>query len=611
VAVPTHSAKKPIVNSMNFTKRGIQTIQKLIFKFGDKKSILEQEIAHSVNMIIFFDESGMVDAGVMGEFCTQILNSSFMDNPNNRVVFLGDHRQCEPVGCGSPFEDLWYSEANPQTIPKSSLTRRYRSVKVDLDNFAALYSNDVHEQAQDFQFTPAEMEKYPSVNFCLLKRGERIQDYLKIAIQYLRDQGCTFTDNDDVFFMTFTNDDCYKYTEFIREILRPEDHLKRRNYCIQKGKTKQRTNDIGTYNEIRQSEKFFAVNDRVCFNKNTRWFQNGDETTIIETHQEHLLVNIEVDYKTHKLIQKVKEYRQTLNPKAKYYDDLPQMCSFQSSYHEPTIDNSPSIGFLNLEEELRANDCEIEDFKWDRTKQLNALRSAYIWQIHVLPSDVKPLTCVTTFKVQGSQCKYGVSILENSGMKSRQMYTQVTRRKDGHILLGNTNTFDSDTIKQKEPRRITVLRCMFDSVTNKPHVEITERICKVSQAKIPGHIRRQVWNQQCGEDNTKGNCYVCEKLIDITNFHCAHKIARFNGGDISMNNLCASCPSCNLKAGVENFDEFRQKYKAQNLDLIACPLCNAQCSVEVSHSINNPNRMYYKCTRPKRVCSKVFVQWVV
>lgn len=47
----------------------------------------------------------------------------------------------------------------------------------------------------------------------------------------------------------------------------------------------------------------------------------------------------------------------------------------------------------------------------------------------------------------------------------------------------------------------------------------------------------------------KGKCWWCGKLIDPDNYHVDHRIPLSRGGSNAPENLCISCPKCNLSKG--------------------------------------------------------------
>lgn len=84
---------------------------------------------------------------------------------------------------------------------------------------------------------------------------------------------------------------------------------------------------------------------------------------------------------------------------------------------------------------------------------------------------------------------------------------------------------------------------------------------KPKKKTIPVALKRNVWNKWIGEDIGKTKCLCC-KLTEITmlNFVCGHIIAEANGGELKLDNLKPICVSCNSSMGVQNMNEYIQKY---------------------------------------------------
>ena len=76
---------------------------------------------------------------------------------------------------------------------------------------------------------------------------------------------------------------------------------------------------------------------------------------------------------------------------------------------------------------------------------------------------------------------------------------------------------------------------------------------------IPSSVRHKVWVETNGE-NWNGRCFICDKSIDITNFHCGHDIAASKGGSISVENLKPVCSVCNLSMGTRKIDEMKEMF---------------------------------------------------
>ena len=77
--------------------------------------------------------------------------------------------------------------------------------------------------------------------------------------------------------------------------------------------------------------------------------------------------------------------------------------------------------------------------------------------------------------------------------------------------------------------------------------------------KIPKKVRQDVFEKRNGK-NYNGKCYVCDKDIDIFNFHVGHVQSIFNGGSDNLDNLEPICPGCNYSMGKENLEFYKNKY---------------------------------------------------
>ncbi len=79
------------------------------------------------------------------------------------------------------------------------------------------------------------------------------------------------------------------------------------------------------------------------------------------------------------------------------------------------------------------------------------------------------------------------------------------------------------------------------------------------RGKIPITVRHKLWNNHFKNSNI-GKCTVCEEIINISNFHAGHIISSKNGGSDNINNLSPTCSCCNLSMGIQNLNEFKNKY---------------------------------------------------
>lgn len=77
--------------------------------------------------------------------------------------------------------------------------------------------------------------------------------------------------------------------------------------------------------------------------------------------------------------------------------------------------------------------------------------------------------------------------------------------------------------------------------------------------KIPSTVRHKLWALHFDESTT-GQCTVCSNKIDNANFHAGHILSVKNGGTDNIKNLSPVCACCNLSMGVQNLNDFRNKY---------------------------------------------------
>jgi len=107
----------------------------------------------------------------------------------------------------------------------------------------------------------------------------------------------------------------------------------------------------------------------------------------------------------------------------------------------------------------------------------------------------------------------------------------------------------------KQPTRKTIVK------KSSPKKSISNKSTQTKRRKrIPKQLRIDVWNHYIGEDKRKGNCYVCKKIIDITNFECGHNIADANGGETKLYNLRTICKGCNRSMGTMNLELYKETY---------------------------------------------------
>src|SRR3972149_130170 len=78
------------------------------------------------------------------------------------------------------------------------------------------------------------------------------------------------------------------------------------------------------------------------------------------------------------------------------------------------------------------------------------------------------------------------------------------------------------------------------------------------RVKIPKVIREDLWTENFG-DNRNGNCYICERLIQVDKptHECGHILSVFYGGETKLSNLKPVCPDCNEDMRTMNMEEYK------------------------------------------------------
>jgi len=106
----------------------------------------------------------------------------------------------------------------------------------------------------------------------------------------------------------------------------------------------------------------------------------------------------------------------------------------------------------------------------------------------------------------------------------------------------------------------------FDEINVDNFLAICKR-CECSNRKIkqpiPKLLRSKVW-RLAFESHIKGNCYICDEIIDYDNFHCGHIISEYNGGLTECKNLRPVCAVCNKSCSIYNMDDLKKMITSSN-----------------------------------------------
>ena len=104
------------------------------------------------------------------------------------------------------------------------------------------------------------------------------------------------------------------------------------------------------------------------------------------------------------------------------------------------------------------------------------------------------------------------------------------------LLISNNNL-----LLEHEPQRddyISKYLGLINSSTSK----------NKKRKSIPKGVRDNLWIKYF-TDKITGNCYVCSKEINFTNFEAGHVIASSKGGSDNIDNLVPICSACNKSMG--------------------------------------------------------------
>jgi len=200
---------------------------------------------------IIVDEMSMVDLMIFNTF---IKICSYYDDLH--IILLGDNNQLYPVGIGSPFRDL----IDYDMIEKTELTKNYRS-----DGDIVPLCEEILSQDNKWTLDPNNenslTRKYcKEISYGFTKSYEETDDKFEKLIIQLKDDGYVpynyDKNNNNTFqIITYTNDDCMKYSKFVRNL----------------------------YNN-KKSDKIYTKGDHIIIAKNNskKKYHNGDEGVILE-----------------------------------------------------------------------------------------------------------------------------------------------------------------------------------------------------------------------------------------------------------------------------------------------------------------------------------------
>lgn len=134
-------------------------------------------------------------------------------------------------------------------------------------------------------------------------------------------------------------------------------------------------------------------------------------------------------------------------------------------------------------------------------------------------------------------------------------------------ICSNENIFTYYNVKVKLEKKVEKIEIMEEKIV-KVNKEKAEKIKKTETEKsekpktrkaIPQVIRKQVWNQWCGEE-FYGKCFCCDGVVSIYDWECSHIVAAAEGGSDTPDNLRVCDKDCNRSMSNQLMYRYMLKY---------------------------------------------------
>jgi hypothetical protein len=107
---------------------------------------------------------------------------------------------------------------------------------------------------------------------------------------------------------------------------------------------------------------------------------------------------------------------------------------------------------------------------------------------------------------------------------------------------------------------ILIDRCILDIQENFDSI-LAGNVPEIEKP-VSSFVRLNVWNRDNGyntDENKQISCPMgCGRMMTKRRHHCAHRVARANGGSNDPENLISTCITCNLEMGTLTTDEWRE-----------------------------------------------------
>lgn len=136
-------------------------------------------------------------------------------------------------------------------------------------------------------------------------------------------------------------------------------------------------------------------------------------------------------------------------------------------------------------------------------------------------------------KRRAQQRQWRLNNPEKAQAKKKRDYD---KRRD--VIIQTTREW-----RKKYPEKVRAAQKNWDAA-HKEERRALKRKHKAKRKNAPGHhTAKDIAVQFQSQD---GLCWWCGNLLDPNDYHVDHRIALARGGTNNANNLCISCPHCNM-----------------------------------------------------------------
>ncbi len=160
-----------------------------------------------------------------------------------------------------------------------------------------------------------------------------------------------------------------------------------------------------------------------------------------------------------------------------------------------------------------------------------------------------------------------IELLNAEALNKEQAFK---KKFDGGSILAEENQFLKNIQKchtkkcyiRLFPNYETILKHIIEKKEWKTLCGIT-----TTRKKFTAKEREKFFKKEFGLNPT-GNCFSCNSVITMQNYHCGHIDALAAGGSNADNNIKPVCAKCNLKMGTKNMHKYKNKLEKDDFVLL-------------------------------------------